>query len=772
MNHGKRTVRRILTLLAAGAVAVVGWPAMEAAYAQKVANPGSFSLNVTGGELSIKTTAFDLTPNPLPQCSDGFDNEADSQAPLDGLIDYPADPQCASATDNSELAGGDQPKVDVSITGTVDGAGNVNVPTSGVVFPNAYMYDSTAGVITIQIIPSHAATGTLNPLTGAASIRVRVYIKLTNTAGGIFNLGGNCTIGSVSNPIDLNVLTTGTTAPPAPNTPISGTAYNAADGTATLVNNSFAVPGASNCGLFGAANSTINSTLGLPSAAGNNTAILSGSVTPVLGKAVNAAGTASPASGNTPLTVNFDSSASSATAGIANREWDLDGDGTFETTGTTAAHTYTSGGTTDVKLRITDTGGDSDTTTIPVVATGSGNTPPTASFTATPLSGVAPLVVDFDASASGDSDGSIVSYGWDFGDSSSGSGVSASHSYAVAGSYTVTLTVTDDDGATDTEQATVVVSAPNTPPTASFTATPLSGVAPLVVDFDASASGDSDGSIVSYGWDFGDSSSGSGVSASHSYAVAGSYTVTLTVTDDDGATDTEQATVVVTGNAPPTASFTATPSTGVAPLAVAVDASASADADGTIASYAWDFGDSGTGLGVSGSHTYTAAGTYTVTLTVTDDLGATASTTRTVTVLDSAANNKKVTYVTGVVTIPSTVAGQQATVAFDVRPFVFFGQTIFYHGKANYADPAANKSANGLALLGGNAIARYGLNGAKFTVFGFGPAFTSGSITYTVEDLSAIGGVDKVSVDASGALNYHNPGGDVITGNVTVLPAP
>ena len=86
-------------------------------------------------------------------------------------------------------------------------------------------------------------------------------------------------------------------------------------------------------------------------------------------------------------------------------------------------------------------------------------------------------------------------------------------------------------------------------------------------------------------------------------------------------------------NEPPTASFTAVPSG----LDVAVNAAASTDPDGTVDTYAWDFGDGQTGTGVTTQHSYPADGTYTITLTVTDNGGATASTTRQVTVADTPA---------------------------------------------------------------------------------------------------------------------------------------
>jgi hypothetical protein len=98
-------------------------------------------------------------------------------------------------------------------------------------------------------------------------------------------LGSNCYVGSSSSPLIWN-LTTGKTAPPGPNTPITGKAgfiEFLEEGSiallkeATLVDNAWSAPGASGCGGFLVElilNPIINSAAGVPAAAGKNTAIL------------------------------------------------------------------------------------------------------------------------------------------------------------------------------------------------------------------------------------------------------------------------------------------------------------------------------------------------------------------------------------------------------------------------------------------------------------------------------------------------------------------
>ncbi len=170
---------------------------------------------------------------------------------------------------------------------------------------------------------------------------------------------------------------------------------------------------------------------------------------------------------------------------------------------------------------------------------------------------------------------------------------------------------------------------PNIAPTASFS----SSSHYLTGSFDGTGSGDDDGTIASYAWNFGDGATGTGATPQHLYTTGGTYSVTLTVTDNRGGTASTNAPITVVNppaNILPIASFSSSVTYHTATLT-----STSTDEDGSIASYAWDFGDSTTATTATTQHTYASTGTYTVTLTVTDNRGGTATTTRPVTITDA-----------------------------------------------------------------------------------------------------------------------------------------
>jgi PKD repeat protein len=167
----------------------------------------------------------------------------------------------------------------------------------------------------------------------------------------------------------------------------------------------------------------------------------------------------------------------------------------------------------------------------------SANTAPVASFT----SACAGAGCSVDGSGSTDSDGSVTGYAWTFGDGAAATGATATHSYEAGGTYPVSLTVTDDQGLTTTTTQSVTVSSPpaNRAPVARLTRSCTN----LSCAYDGSTSGDPDGTVAAWGWDFGDGSSGAGATPTHTYPVAGDYVVTLTVTDDRGATAAATTTV-------------------------------------------------------------------------------------------------------------------------------------------------------------------------------------------------------------------------------------
>jgi len=231
--------------------------------------------------------------------------------------------------------------------------------------------------------------------------------------------------------------------------------------------------------------------------------------------------------------VRFDASDSTAGEGsITNYSWDF-GNGDVGS-GKSISYTYTTGGSYNVVLTVTDSNGNSDDYTA-TIKIGTGKSP-IGIIEIFPSPAIVGQTVNFSGAQSTDEDGSIVSYQWSFGDGETALGATVTHIYTVSGSFTVRLTVTDNDDNTNTVTSALTVNE-DAAPTVKFTISPSTVNVGISVQFNASESTD-DGTIVTYSWDFGDGStfSSSSETAAHTYTAAGTYSVVLTLTDDVGNT--------------------------------------------------------------------------------------------------------------------------------------------------------------------------------------------------------------------------------------------
>jgi len=145
--------------------------------------------------------------------------------------------------------------------------------------------------------------------------------------------------------------------------------------------------------------------------------------------------------------------------GVASVQWDMDGDGVFERTGTQASTSFGTTGPHTVSLRVTDTLGAVTTTSLVVRV----HRPPVALIVTQPPTPVVNRPTTLDGSRSTD-DGSIAKYEWDLNgdgvfETSTGAVPRATTTFTKVGPASVGLRVTDNDGATDQTRLQVQVSA-------------------------------------------------------------------------------------------------------------------------------------------------------------------------------------------------------------------------------------------------------------------------------------------------------------------------
>ena len=332
--------------------------------------------------------------------------------------------------------------------------------------------------------------------------------------------------------------------------------------------------------------------------------------------------TGAPVLGNAPLGVTFTDSSTGTL--LTNWRWDFgDGNVTNYAVRTHPYHLYTTAGLKSINLTVTGAGGTDSEVKTGYINVTAPPAPPTAAFSGAPVLGTAPLGVTFTDSSTGTS---LTNWRWDFGDGNISNYAVRTHPYhlyTTPGLKSINLTVTGTEG-TDSEVKVNYIEV--TAQEADYSATPVAGVAPLLVMFSDNSTGSS---ITKWHWDFGDGNISEyrvRTDPLHIYTSPGTYTLNLTVTTTEGS-DIEIKTDYIDVAAPvipPLAAFTGTPVTGDAPLGVTFTDSSTGT---SLTNWRWDFGDGNiTNYSVRTHpyHIYTSAGLKSINLTVTGTVGLTA----------------------------------------------------------------------------------------------------------------------------------------------------
>ena len=312
-------------------------------------------------------------------------------------------------------------------------------------------------------------------------------------------------------------------------------------------------------------------------------------------------------------------------------------------------------------------------------------------------------VVQLDASASSDPDGSSLTYSWDFdnngifGDSYyGGTDDMPQVIFGWAGDFFVDLKVTDEDNGSDVldQKLHITVLEPaNIPPVAIAFALDQEINIYEPAGFNGSFSYDPDGVIVSWEWDFnndgvfGDSyDEGTDQMPLIYFSTGGEFLVNLRVTDNSGAQDTLSLGELVTVNVDDPENFPPTAIATVDQLEVQLgepslfNGSYSYDVDGAIVSWQWDFNGDGiygdaydSGTDQMPVITFALTGVYMVDLKVTDNMGA-----------SDTLDENIVISVTDEPQNPDNIAPVAIASAFDNE--VQEGETVTFFGSDSY-DP-------------------------------------------------------------------------------------
>jgi PKD repeat protein len=286
-------------------------------------------------------------------------------------------------------------------------------------------------------------------------------------------------------------------------------------------------------------------------------------------------------------------------------------------------HTFAANGTYEVRLTVTDSAGNTNSTAIDVVVEDRGPVPQFVYAPTSPREGEDVAFTDTSESYDG-----IVRRSWDFGDGAASTQQSPVHAYDHDSIFTVTLIVWEADGDTSTISPAIAVLDADPGATFSWTpSVPNEGVAVQFQDLSVSHDG-----IVGWSWDLGDGTRTESTHPSHAYVSDGTFTVSLTVRETDGDVSTVAKTVTI-ADLDPVAVFSFNPVNPVEGIPT-IFTNASSSYDG-IVSWSWNFGDGTTSTEQNPMHAYDQDGTFTAILTVREGDGDVSTRSSQITVLDS-----------------------------------------------------------------------------------------------------------------------------------------
>lgn len=395
----------------------------------------------------------------------------------------------------------------------------------------------------------------------------------------------------------------------------------------------------------------------------------------------------------------------------------------------------------------------------------------TATTTVIVEEGIGGLIVDNDsphllgqstAFTASVTDGSNITFTWNFGDGQSGSGANPTHSYGAIGTYTVTVTAANPADSQSAQTAVTITDVPlsglsvgNNGPTTwqqptTLTATVAAGSNPV------------------YDWDFGDGATGSGPAPTHVYPALGVYTATVTVAN--GANQLSGQTVITVLDIPVSGLIVVNDSPAVQGITTGFTATIAA---GSNVTYDWDFGDGQTGSGPTPAHLYGAVGIYTATVTVTNPRGSGSA--DTVVQIDprtcwARLNDDPTDYFvvqdaiddatapTDVVKVAGTCielnnGGGKSQIAY-------LDQTLTVRGGYTTTNWAVSETPTNTTVLDAQ-------NAGRAILISTGATATVESITLSNGNAAGLGGTLSVGYDAGGAV--YLSGGTAVFSNVHVL---